>query len=144
MKLEIEIEWRHIGNEITGTCDRCSSTGDALQEVLEELEPYLKEAGVKVRFRETTLPETRIEESNQVLINDIPLEEYLAGSTVVQTPCCSCACTTGRDEVKCRAIDVGDDRYEAIPVEVLRQVIIDVVDGMTCGDEGCSCGCDCG
>jgi hypothetical protein len=144
MKRQIEIEWKHIGNDVAGTCDRCSLTGDAIREVLENLASFLDEAGVTVRFRETVLPDSRIEESNQVLINGTPLEEYLAGSTVVQTPCCSCACITGQDEVECRAIEVGSDRYEAIPAGVLKQVIVDLVGEMVCEDEACSCDCGCG
>lgn len=143
MKHDLIIEWKHIGNDVTGTCDRCSLTGNAIKEVLEELGSYFRDHEVIVRFRETVLPDSEIGESNQVLINRIPLEDYLAGSTVVQTPCCSCACITGQDEAECRAIDVGGDRYEAIPSEVLRKVIIDVVDEMICTDAACSCGCDC-
>ncbi|NYT20283.1 MAG: DUF2703 domain-containing protein [Methanomicrobiales archaeon] len=143
MKHHLIVEWKHIGNDVTGTCDRCSLTGSAIRDVLEELLPYFRESNVTARFRETVLPDSRIEESNQILINGVPLEEYVA-ATVVQTPCCSCACITGHDETECRAIEIGDDRYEAIPAELLKHVIIGVVDAMTCGDGACSSGCGCG
>jgi hypothetical protein len=139
MKRDLFIEWKHIGN--TGTCDRCSLTGSAILDVLEELQPYFRQKNITARFRETILPDSRIEESNQVIINGTPLEEYLSDARVVQTPCCSCACLTGQDEAECRAIDVGDERYEAIPADLLKWVIIGIVDSW---EAPCGCGCDCG
>lgn len=140
MKHNLFIEWKHIGNDITGTCDRCSLTGSAIREVLDQLEPYFRETNVVAWFRETVLPDSRIDESNQVVINGIPLEEYMSDARVVQTPCCSCACITGQDEAECRAIDVGDERFEAIPADLLKSVIIEIVESWK---EPCGCGCDC-
>lgn len=128
MKRMLVIEWKHIGNTVTGTCERCSLTGGAIQDVLEELTPYFKEKNVTTRFRETVLPDSQIEQSNQVLINGLPMENYLSGAKVVQTPCCSCACLTGQDEAECRAIDYGGYRYEAITPDLLKRVIISVVE----------------
>ena len=141
MKRNLIIEWKHIGTTVTGTCERCSLTGGAIMDVLEDLQPYFRQKNITARFRETILPDSQIEESNQVLINGVPLEEYLSGAEVVQTPCCSCACITGQDEAECRAIDVGDERYEAIPPDLLKRVIIGVVESW---ETACSCGCDCG
>ncbi|OPX65898.1 MAG: hypothetical protein A4E36_02180 [Methanoregulaceae archaeon PtaB.Bin009] len=140
MKKTLIIEWKHIGNNVTGTCERCSLTGGAILDVLEDLQPYFRQKNVTARFRETVLPDAMIEESNQVLINGVPLEEYLSGAEVVQTPCCSCACITGQDEAECRAIDYGGNRYEALTPDLLKQVIIGVVESW---ETPCSCGCDC-
>ena len=141
MKRNLIIEWKHIGTTVTGTCERCSLTGGAILDVLEELQPYFRQKNVTARFRETVLPDARIEDSNQVIINGTPLEEYLSDARVVQTPCCSCACITGQDEAECRAIDYEGIRYEAITPELLKQVIIGVVESW---ETPCSCGCDCG
>lgn len=141
MKNILAIEWKHIGNDVTGTCDRCSMTGGAILEVLEELQPYFREKNVTARFRETVLPDSQIEQSNQVTINGTPLEEYLSGAKIVQTPCCSCACLTGQDEAECRAIDYEGNRYEAISPDLLKQVIIRVVES---GEEECCSACGCG
>lgn len=140
MKKTLIIEWKHIGNNVTGTCERCSLTGGAILDVLEDLQPYFRQKNVTARFRETVLPDAMIEESNQVLINGVPLEEYLSGAEVVQTPCCSCACITGQDEAECRAIDYGGNRYEALTPDLLKRVIIGVVESW---ETPCSCGCDC-
>jgi len=139
MRRNLVIEWKHIGNDVTGTCERCSLTGGTIRDILEELEPYFHEKGVMAEFRETVLPDAEIEVSNQVLLDGRPLEDYLAGSEVVQTPCCSCACITGEDSAVCRAIEYEGNRYEAITPELLRQVIVSVVEsGGFCG-----CGCEC-
>ncbi|MDD1711088.1 MAG: DUF2703 domain-containing protein [Methanoregulaceae archaeon] len=134
MKRDLVIEWKHIGNNVTGTCERCSLTGGAILDVLEELQPYFRQKNVTARFRETVLPDAMIEESNQVIINGTPLEEYLSDAEVVQTPCCSCACITGQDEAECRAIDYEGDRYEAISPDLLKRVIIGIVES---GDGPC-------
>jgi hypothetical protein len=139
-KTQMTIEWRHL--ELGGiTCDRCSLTGRAILDVLEELQPYFRQKNVTARFIEMVLPDSQIEQSNQVIINGTPLEEYLSGAQVVQTPCCSCACITGQDETECRAIDVGGDRYEAIPPELLKKIIIGVVESW---EASCCSGCGCG
>lgn len=143
MKRTLLIEWKHIGNDVSGTCDRCSLTGSTIREVLENLRPYFRENRVTVHFRETILPDSGIAESNQVLLNGIPLEYHIAGSKVVQTPCCSCACITGQDEAECRAIEIGETRYEALPAELLTRVITGIVEHMNSGAEGCCSGCDC-
>jgi len=141
MKRELIIEWKHIGNDVTGTCERCSLTGGAILSVLEELGPYFSQKNVSARFGETVLPPSEIDQSNMVLINGVPLEGYLGDARVVQTPCCSCACITGQDDAVCRAIDLGDERYEAIPPDLLKRVIVAIVESW---DDACSCGCTCG
>ncbi len=141
MKNTLTIEWKHIGNDLTGTCERCSMTSGAILDVLEELQPYLRLNNVTTRFRETILPDSQIDESNQVVINGIPLEEYLSNAKVVQTPCCSCACITGQEEAECRAIEYEGNCYEAISPDLLKQVIIEVVES---GRETCGCNCKCG
>jgi len=141
MKNILTIEWKHIGKDVTSTCERCGLTGGAILDVLEELQPFFRQKNISARFQETVLPDSLIEESNQVIINGTPLEEYLPGAEVVQTPCCSCACITGQDEAECRAIDYGGNRYEALTPDLLKRVIIGVVESW---DGACGCECDCG
>lgn len=140
MKRTLSIEWKHIGNDVTGTCERCSLTGSAIRDVLADLGPYFAEKDVSPEFRETVLPDEEIGVSNQIVIDGRPLEDYLAEAEVVRTPCCSCACITGQDEAYCRAIEHGGRRYEAITPDLLKEVIIGVVES---GRESCDCGCRC-
>ncbi|HOS82874.1 MAG TPA: DUF2703 domain-containing protein [Methanolinea sp.] len=140
MAKTLVIEWKHIGNDVTGTCERCSLTGGAIRDVLKDLGPYFRQKGIIPEFRETVLPDAEIGVSNQVLLDGRPLEDFLAGAEVVSTPCCSCACITGQDEAYCRAIEYRGHRYEAITPDLLKQVIIGVVESKK---GTCDCGCAC-
>ena len=143
MQRDLVIEWKHIGNDVTGTCDRCSRTGTTIREVLDDLRPFFRENRVVVHFRETVLPDSGIGESNQVVLNGLPLEDYLPGARVVQTPCCSCACITGKNEAECRAIEIGNERHEALPPALLTRVIIGLVEEMNSGNRACCSGWNC-
>jgi len=95
MHNEIVIEWKHIGKDVTNTCERCGETGFAVIQAVEEIRPFLETVGIEVRILETVLPDEGIEESNIILFNGTPLEDLIEGMTVTATPCASCACITG-------------------------------------------------
>jgi len=114
----LEIEWKHfaVGD---ATCERCGNTGDALHQVIEELRQELSPAGVKINLTETLLDKTRIAESNEIRMNSILIEDLLAAS-VAATDCPSCGTLAG-ESTCCRAIDIGDKRYEDIPAELIKK-----------------------
>jgi hypothetical protein len=114
----LEIEWKHfaVGN---ATCERCENTGDALHQAVEELRRELSQDGVKINLTETLLDKTRIAESNEIRMNSMLIEDLLAAS-VAATDCPSCGTLVG-ESTCCRAIDIGDDRYEDIPVELIKK-----------------------
>jgi len=144
MHNEIVIEWKHIGKDVTNTCERCGETGFAVIQAVEEIRPFLETVGIEVRILETVLPDEGIEESNIILFNGTPLEDLIEGMTVTATPCASCACITGQDDVECRAIEYEGERYEAIPAELIHRVILKLVAEMNGPDEPCCSGCGCG
>jgi len=130
----LEIEWKHfaVGD---ATCERCGNTGDALHQVIEELRQELSPAGVKINLTETLLDKTRIAESNEIRMNSILIEDLLAasvaatdcpscgtlaGESVAATDCPSCGTLAG-ESTCCRAIDIGDKRYEDIPAELIKK-----------------------
>ncbi len=117
----LTVEWRHVGENIDNTCERCSQTGNVLKEVLDELRPFLSEKKIKIKAIETVLENEKIEESNMILFNGTPLEKLIEGMEVSQTPCASCACITGEDDVRCRAISYKGELFEAIPAELIRK-----------------------
>ncbi|WP_343241085.1 MULTISPECIES: DUF2703 domain-containing protein [unclassified Methanoculleus] len=43
---------------------------------------------------------------------------------VTSTPCASCACITGQDDVECRAVEYGGERYESIPPELIARAVL--------------------
>jgi hypothetical protein len=114
----LEIEWKHfaVGD---ATCERCGKTGDALQAVVAELRREFAPAGVKINLTETILDKTRIAESNEIRMNGMLLEDLLAAA-VVSTDCPSCGTLAG-ESTCCRAIEIGNERYEEIPPEMIKK-----------------------
>ena len=84
----LEIEWRHL--EVDGTtCERCEDTGTALKAAIDRLVTELAAQGHELRFEETLLGPQSLVESNLVLINGRPLEDWL-GAQATQSQCTSC------------------------------------------------------
>jgi hypothetical protein len=114
----LEIEWKHF--DVGGaTCERCGSTGDALNTVIEELRSEFAPAGVKINLTKTLLEKTRIAESNEIRMNGMLIEDLLAAG-VVSTDCSSCGTLAG-ESTCCRAIEIGDEQYETIPPEMIKK-----------------------
>jgi Domain of unknown function (DUF2703) len=114
----LEIEWKHfaIGGD---TCERCGNTGEALRIAVKELRHEFAPSGVKINITETLLDKTRIAESNEIRMNGILLEDLLAAG-VVTTDCPSCGTLAG-ESTCCRAIEIGNERYEDIPAEMIKK-----------------------
>jgi hypothetical protein len=113
-----EIEWKHF--DVGGaTCERCGSTGYALNTVIEELRHEFAPAGVKINLTETLLDKTRIAESNEIRMNGMLIEDLLAAG-VISTDCPSCGTLAGESPC-CRAIEIDDQRYEGIPAELIKK-----------------------
>ncbi|MCC7555042.1 MAG: DUF2703 domain-containing protein [Methanoculleus marisnigri] len=118
------IEWRHIGRDIENTCERCGATGRAVMDVVEQIRPILEEEGIAVRVVETVLENEAITESNSILFNGVALEILIEGMEVTSTPCASCSCITGQDDVECRAVEYNGERYESIPPELIARAAL--------------------
>ena len=114
----LEIEWKHFAVGGT-TCDRCGNTGEALSTAIKELRQEFAPAGVKINLTETLLDKTRIAESNEIRMNGRPIEDLLAAG-VVSTECASCGTLAG-ESTCCRAIEIGDERYEDIPADMIKK-----------------------
>jgi hypothetical protein len=137
----LRVEWQHVSEDVSKTCERCSATGSTLHQVLRDLEPEFLRNKIRVAFKETVLPPAQLCDSNRILINGRAFEDYLGGSRVVETPCCSCSCVEGADSVACRAIDTPEGLYESIPADLLRRVIMDVVNDDSCNSSDSLNGC---
>ncbi len=118
---ELRIEWRHLESE-GATCERCGDTGAALGEVLHGLREELLAKGVEVRFTETKFGPDRIGESNLILLDDVPLEQWLSGSTASENACRSCTEILGT-ETCCRTVEIDGVTHEAVPAELIRQAV---------------------
>ena len=116
---ELRIEWRHYAKD-GATCERCSSTGATLSELLNELAEELKTKGVTVTFNETLLPEEAMAQSNLILLNGIPLEDVLEDARASENSCQSCSCLTGK-ATSCRTVEHEGVIYEGITASLIRK-----------------------
>jgi hypothetical protein len=115
----LTIEWRHYA-KAGKTCVRCSATGKTVSEVVADLRKELEPQGVSVVYQERELPQEKLEQSNMILFNGIPLESLLEGADASGSACHSCSCLTGSDAY-CRTIEYEGASYEAIPEELIRR-----------------------
>jgi hypothetical protein len=86
---------------------------------VEELRREFGPAGVKIHLTETLLDKTRIAESNEIRMNGALLEDLLAAG-VVSSDCPSCGTLAG-ESTCCRAIDIGNTRFEDVPVWAIKK-----------------------
>lgn len=119
----LDIEWRHIGESVDATCEWCAATSRTLAEVLDEIRPMLSARRIRIRVHETVLPHDRIEESNILLFNGVPIEDLIDDVQIEETPCSSCACMTGTDAA-CRALVCGDQTFEGVPADLIRRAAL--------------------
>lgn len=122
---ELTIEWRHYDKEGT-TCERCSATGQSLDEVVAALREELAPRGVRIVFTETRLTEEQLPESNLILFNGISLEEILAGAKAAENACPSCSCLAGT-ETSCRTVEFEGTTFEEIPADLIRRAAFKVL-----------------
>lgn len=113
----LTVEWRHYDKDGL-TCNRCCGTGANLAKVVAEY----NDRGIAIELRETLLPFERIEESNLVLINGVPLEELLAGAAAGSSECVSCGCLAGQSAC-CRTVIHEGFVYEELSEELIQRGI---------------------
>ncbi len=121
----VRIRWQRL---VTNgeTCQRCSSTEKELNKALEILKLLLP---LGIRF-EVEKVEINYEEfkkdplkSNQIFINDRPIEEYL-GAKVGKSGCCNVC-----ELYECRTLEIDDEVYEAIPANLIVEAVIAALGG---------------
>jgi len=122
---KLDIEWRHFDKD-GETCKRCVGTGANLSEVITQLKEEMASQGIEVTLMETLLPDSRIDESNMIFFNGIPLENLLVEMTVSENACPSCSCLTGEETV-CRTVEFEGKAYEEIPGELIRRAALKAI-----------------
>lgn len=121
------------------TCTRCNATVDNVRLAAEELKSQLKPLGVGVSLVEHAATMESLEDSNSVIINGRPIEEWL-GASRVSTECESCGDLCGVDEVCCGAIAIGDTVQESYTVEHVREAAMMALGSVLSGGGGSCCG----
>jgi len=114
------IEWRHL--DVKGeTCDRCSQTGANLVDEINLLNRKLKSLDIQVMLKENKLDEVRVNESNMILINNVPLENII-DIRVVDNFCKSCSDLVG-SETYCRAVYYKGKKFDDVPRIAIREAV---------------------
>jgi hypothetical protein len=125
MMNHLEIEWRHLDRE-GKTCDRCLDTGNSVHRAYETLARELKPKGWEVTLKETFLTEKEVPESNNILLNGIPLEQLIPGARKSENCCISCGELCGMLTL-CRTIERDDQTYEAIPAAFILEAAYQLI-----------------
>jgi hypothetical protein len=109
----LPIVWQRLVNLDGKTCDRCNATHQEMQRAISKLKRALLPLGIEptLEIREIDEESFRANpsESNRIWLLGRPLEEWL-GAKVGGSRCCSVC-----GDSECRTVEVGADRFEAIP-----------------------------
>ncbi|MDW8167449.1 MAG: DUF2703 domain-containing protein [Acidobacteriota bacterium] len=112
---QMPIVWKRLvkGGE---TCNRCESTGRALEAAVAKLTASLRPLGIEPVLKTQEIDEEAFKanplESNRVWIAGKPIEEWL-DANVGMSHCCSVC-----GDSDCRTLEVGGRTYETIPEEL--------------------------
>ncbi len=124
MDRKITIIWERLVED-NRTCPRCSSTGEELEQAVALLKPVLSQAGVELSVEQRVLTLEEFKQnplrSNRILINNRPLESWLAATTG-QSLCCDVC-----GSAQCRTVELGSRTYEAVPTELIVQAVLNAL-----------------
>jgi len=117
------IEWKHFDKDGT-TCKRCFQTGSNLNEAVKQLKNDYLSKDIEIQFQETKLPENRMSESNQILINGKLLENLIPNTKAGENYCDSCSDLIDNPKgCHCRIVNQGENVHEEIPINLIKQAI---------------------
>jgi len=112
----LKIRWQRLVSD-EQTCPRCKSTEEKLEKAFFTLKRSLAPLGIKAIIEKDELSVEEFQkdplQSNQILINNRSLEDWIGGDTG-QSPCCDVC-----EPTECRTIKVGEQAYEAPPTELI-------------------------
>ena len=119
---KIIIEWKHFDKN-GATCERCSKTGNNLQNAIKDLQKDFN-----IEFIETKLTEDQMSESNQIIINGKLIEELIPNTKVGENFCGSCTdLTDNSSDCHCRTINQGETVFEDIPSNLIKTAILNII-----------------
>lgn len=117
----VRVEFEHL--VVSGeTCDRCDETREGVRAAVADARASLSGSAVALELVERTLDPSQLANSNRVLVNGRPAEEWLGGRSVT-SDCPSCADLLG-EPACCREIEVGGVRSQAVGRDVVFDAIM--------------------
>ena len=112
----LPIVWKRLLKD-GQTCNRCGNTLQQLEAALAKLQAALQPLGIEPTLQAQSIDENAFKaepaESNRIWIAGRPMEEWL-GAQVGMSRCCSVC-----GDSDCRTLEVGGQRYETIPEELV-------------------------
>lgn len=117
------------------TCDRCGGTVENARVAAEELNAQLAPLGVDVRLVEHATIRENLPDSNSVVINGTPIEQWLQAQRV-ETECVSCGDLCDEESVCCGAMTVDGEVHESYTVEHIREAVMRAL-GVVLSGGGC-------
>ena len=134
----LEISWQRLVSS-GETCPRCGGTEEELGKAVYSLKESLRPLGFKVVFDKKELSVAEFKESplqsNMIIINDKPLENWINGK-IGKSKCCDVCGPTN-----CRTTTVEGETYEKIPAELIIKAGLIAASNMVASEESKSC-CD--
>lgn len=116
MQRVLKITWQRLLIE-DRTCPRCNDTERELDQAVAILEEKLAPLGWEIVVEKKPLTKEQFDKSplssNLILLNDRPIEEYLAANTG-KSPCCDVC-----GPAQCRTIEVDEISYETLPADLI-------------------------
>lgn len=113
---ELTIHWQRLVEQ-GETCPRCGDTGAQVRTAAATLTAALAPLGITVRLEEGSLSMEQFEsaplESNRILVQGRPVEDWLGGQ-IGQSECCD---VCGPND--CRTVTVDGTDYESIPADLV-------------------------
>lgn len=110
------IVWKRLVKE-GQTCNRCGNTQQQIESALTKLKAALQPLGIEPTLQAQSIDDSTFKvepaESNRIWIAGRPMEDWL-GAQVGMSRCCSVC-----GDSDCRTLDVGGQRYETIPEELV-------------------------
>jgi hypothetical protein len=121
----LEVEWRHLDKD-GKTCERCSDTGKSVRSAYDSLVNELQPEGWKIDLKETLLSDREISESNNILLNGVPIEQLIANTRKSENCCASCGDLLGSSTM-CRTLVRDGQIFEEIPAEFILEATRQIV-----------------
>lgn len=120
----LTITWQRLIEE-GKTCSRCESTEIEILKAVSTLREILRPFGIKVLLEKKDISVERFKKdplsSNQILINGLPLEDWL-NAKLGHTPCCDlCA------PYECRTLEIDGKVFEVPTADLIVQAGIEAV-----------------
>ena len=113
----LSILWQRLVSAQGTTCARCHNTGEEVLRAVDRLKLALEPLGVVPELQVKAIDEATFLkdplQSNQILIDGQTLEYWLGGQTGSSRCCDECG------DNDCRTVELGGQRYEVIPEDLL-------------------------